>query len=575
MSRLGRDFRRLRTIKGWSAPRAFFDALLLDAGFQAVLLHRIAHALLRWRIPVLPALCRRLSVAWCGVDILPHARIGGGLFLPHTPGIVIGGRTIVGEDCTVLHGVTLGEARFDSLDCPRLGQRVTVGAGAQVLGGVTIGDGAMIGAGAVVLDSVPAGAVAAGVPARVVSKGSEEAMEETAPDLPRRPLEDTAPDLPRSGSANLLLLIFALSVAGLGPPAQAALLPGVCDPDTVVTLVGLDTRSGRALFHLSDPGGDRPPGLLEVPSEGGLAFLHRPDKPVFGGSVGPGPVLAFTRCGESCLEVLAWRDGGWLPLEGRVEAPAATTVHATWDRTGTAWVVALGQTETPGRQRAWAFHRSGDAWTRHGPLDVDAVGEPAAVPDPDRRDAVLVGSGRFTPDGPARSWLAALPDLPREQMAEVFPLGTGSGDAGPSSAVVLAADGSAFLTKDGGASWQRAGWAPPAAEGPEVWLDRPTGDRSGGPGVVWVDGKASRPALILAEVERRGDDGSGWMEVARIPSEVVTDTGASLTFEHYLRPDGRRWWLLTGCVDTPETSGLVARGPQDLTVPRFISIAEP
>lgn len=570
MSRLNRDFRRLRTIKGWSVPRAFFDAVFLDAGFQAVLLHRMAHALLRWRIPVLPAVCRRLSVAWCGVDILPHARIGGGLFLPHTPGIVIGGRTILGEDCTLLHGVTLGEARFDELDCPRLGQRVTVGAGAQVLGGVTIGDGAMIGAGAVVLADVPAGAVAAGVPARVVSAGSEDAMDETAPDLPRRPLDDTALDLPRSNSASLVLLLFVVSAAGLAPPAQAGLLLGVCDADTVITLVGLDTHAGRALLHLSDPGGDRPPGLLEVPSEGGLAFLHRADRPVFGGSVGPGPVLAFERCGEGCLKVLAWRAGGWVPLEGRVEAPPAVTLHATWDRSGTAWVVALGQTETPGRQRAWAFRRTGDVWIHHGPLSVDAVGEPAAVPDPVRTDAILVGSGRFRPDGPAGSWLSALPNLPREQMAEVFPL-----DAG--SAVVLGADGSVFLTRDGGASWRRAGWAPPEAEGPEIWLDRPTGDRTGGPGVVWVDGKAARPALILTEIEVRNSSGrsGGWKEVARIPSEVVTDTGASLIFEHYLRPDGRRWWLLTGCVETPQTSGLVARGPQDLAAPRFVSIAEP
>lgn len=196
MSRLRRDFRRLCTIKGWSVPRALLDAVFLDAGFQAVLLHRMAHTLLRWRIPVLPALCRRLSIALCGVDILPHARIGGGLFLPHTPGIVVGGRTVIGEDCTLLHGVTLGEARFDELDCPRLGDRVTVGAGAQVLGGITVGDDALIGAGSVVLHRVPAKAVVAGVPARVLEDEGEE-LDDTARDLPRPDLDDTATDLPR------------------------------------------------------------------------------------------------------------------------------------------------------------------------------------------------------------------------------------------------------------------------------------------------------------------------------------------------------------------------------------------
>ena len=196
MSRLRRDFWRLRTIKGWSVPRALFDALLLDAGFQAVLLHRLAHALVRRRIPVLPALCRRLSIAFCGVDILPRARIGGGLFLPHSPGIVVGGRTVIGEDCTLLHGVTLGEARFDELDCPHLGDRVTVGAGAQVLGGITVGDNALIGAGSVVVSSVSAGAAVAGVPARVIRR-SDESLEDTARDLPRPDLDDTASDLPR------------------------------------------------------------------------------------------------------------------------------------------------------------------------------------------------------------------------------------------------------------------------------------------------------------------------------------------------------------------------------------------
>lgn len=203
MRHLTRDFQRLRRIKGWSTFRALLDALFLDAGFQAVLLYRVAHTFLHWKIPVLPAFCRRLSVALCSVDILPHARIGGGLFLPHSPGIVVGGRTVIGEDCTLLHGVTLGEARFDELACPHLGDRVTVGAGAHILGDVVVGDEATIGAASVVLDDVPAGAVVAGAPARVVSRPQQggDPMEATTPDLPRSSLEDTAPALPRPASA--------------------------------------------------------------------------------------------------------------------------------------------------------------------------------------------------------------------------------------------------------------------------------------------------------------------------------------------------------------------------------------
>lgn len=168
--RLRRDFQRLREVKGWGFWKTLVDALLFDSGFQALVAHRLAHALVRHGVPVLPAACRRWAIGACAIDILPRADIGGGCIIAHGIGLVIGGRTVIGEDCTLLHGVTLGEARFDELDCPRLGDRVTVGAGAIVLGGITIGDGAMIGAGAVVLSDVPPGAVAAGVPARVLTR---------------------------------------------------------------------------------------------------------------------------------------------------------------------------------------------------------------------------------------------------------------------------------------------------------------------------------------------------------------------------------------------------------------------
>ena len=168
--RLRRDVRRLGEVKGRSLPMTFLDAVLFDSGFQALLAHRIAHALIGWRVPVLPAVCRRWAIAACAVDILPRADIGGGCIIAHGIGLVIGGRTVIGEDCTLLHGVTLGEVRFDELVCPRVGNRVTLGAGAIVLGGITIGDGAVIGAGAVVLTDIPPGAAAGGVPARVLTR---------------------------------------------------------------------------------------------------------------------------------------------------------------------------------------------------------------------------------------------------------------------------------------------------------------------------------------------------------------------------------------------------------------------
>src|SRR5947199_9073480 len=176
--RLSRDFRRLREIKGHGLLFTLVDALLFDSGFQALLAYRMGHTLVAWGVPLLPAVCRRWAVAACGVDILPRAEIGGGAIVAHGLGLVIGGRTVIGEDCTLLHGVTLGEVRFDELDCPTVGDRVTIGAGAMVLGGIRVGDGATVGAGAVVLADVPAGATVAGVPARVLQPAAANARRE-------------------------------------------------------------------------------------------------------------------------------------------------------------------------------------------------------------------------------------------------------------------------------------------------------------------------------------------------------------------------------------------------------------
>jgi serine O-acetyltransferase len=183
---LRRDFHRLQQVKGRSFGLALLDALLFDSGFQALVAYRLAHTLLSWRMPVLPAICRRWAIGACGVDILPRAEIGGGCIIAHGVGLVVGGYTVIGEDCTLLHGVTLGEARFDELDYPRVGNRVTISAGALVLGGVTIGDDATIAAGAVVLADVPAGATAAGVPARVLrtAPGADAAESAAGPPLP-------------------------------------------------------------------------------------------------------------------------------------------------------------------------------------------------------------------------------------------------------------------------------------------------------------------------------------------------------------------------------------------------------
>lgn len=161
-----RDLRRIRDIKGKGTFRTFVEAMLFDSGFQALAAYRMGSSFRKWGWPVLPAIFRRWAIGSCGIDILPQARIGGGCYIAHGLGLVVGGTTVVGEDCTLLQGVTLGEARFSEDACPRIGNRVTIGVNAAVLGGISIGDDAFVGAGAVVLEDVPAASLAVGTPAR-------------------------------------------------------------------------------------------------------------------------------------------------------------------------------------------------------------------------------------------------------------------------------------------------------------------------------------------------------------------------------------------------------------------------
>ena len=161
-----RDLRRIREIKARGAVRTFLEAVLFDSGFQALTAYRMGSTFRRWGWPLLPAVFRRWAIGSCGVDILPQARIGGGCYIAHGLGLVVGGTTVIGEDCTLLQGVTLGEARFSENACPRIGDRVTIGAHATVLGGISVGDDTFVGAGAIVLEDVPPASVAVGAPAR-------------------------------------------------------------------------------------------------------------------------------------------------------------------------------------------------------------------------------------------------------------------------------------------------------------------------------------------------------------------------------------------------------------------------
>ncbi|CAL4913076.1 unnamed protein product [Urochloa decumbens] len=140
-------------------------------GFLALQAHRAAHAL--WsdgRAAAALLLQSRASEVF-GVDIHPGARIGCGILFDHATGVVIGETAVVGNDVSILHGVTLGGTGKESGDRhPKVGDGVLIGAGASVLGNVRIGNGAKIGAGAVVLRDVPEGTTAVGNPAKAIGK---------------------------------------------------------------------------------------------------------------------------------------------------------------------------------------------------------------------------------------------------------------------------------------------------------------------------------------------------------------------------------------------------------------------
>ena len=152
------------------AARSTLEVVLAYPGFHARQLHRLAHALHRRRLPLLPRLISHLNRALTGIEIHPAARIGEGLFIDHGMGVVIGETAEIGDDVTLYQGVTLGgSSRLREKRHPTLRDGVVVGAHAQLIGAIDVGEGARVGAGSVVVSSVPPGSTVVGVPGRAVN----------------------------------------------------------------------------------------------------------------------------------------------------------------------------------------------------------------------------------------------------------------------------------------------------------------------------------------------------------------------------------------------------------------------
>jgi len=158
----------------------YIEVLLTYAGFHAIVAYRVSHFLSKMRIPFVPRLISQVARFITGVEIHPGAEIGKGFFIDHGMGVVIGETTIVGDDCTLFQGVTLGGTGKESgKRHPTLGKNVMVSTGAKILGNIEIGDNVRVGAGSVVLKPVPADCTVVGIPGRIVRYKGEKVQSDS------------------------------------------------------------------------------------------------------------------------------------------------------------------------------------------------------------------------------------------------------------------------------------------------------------------------------------------------------------------------------------------------------------
>ena len=163
------------------AARSTWEVITCYPGFHALLFHRMSSRLWGWGLRWLARFTSHIGRWLTGIEIHPGASIGRRFFIDHGMGVVIGETAVIGDDCTLYHGVTLGGTSWNKgKRHPTLGNGVVVGAGAKILGPVTIGDGAKVGSNAVVVKDVPAGATAVGIPARVLDDETKAVREQTA-----------------------------------------------------------------------------------------------------------------------------------------------------------------------------------------------------------------------------------------------------------------------------------------------------------------------------------------------------------------------------------------------------------
>jgi serine O-acetyltransferase len=153
------------------AARTHWEVLTTYPGVHALIAHRFSHWLWNCRLRWLARFTSHLGRWLTGIEIHPGATIGRRVFIDHGMGVVVGETAVIGDDCTLYHGVTLGGTSWKKgKRHPTLDKGVVIGAGAKVLGPITIGANAKIGSNAVVVKDVPPEATAVGIPARILDQ---------------------------------------------------------------------------------------------------------------------------------------------------------------------------------------------------------------------------------------------------------------------------------------------------------------------------------------------------------------------------------------------------------------------
>ena len=203
------------------AARSAWEVALLYPGVHAVWVHRLSHKMWQGGAKFPARALSQFSRFLTGVEIHPGATIGPGLFIDHGSGVVIGETAEIGSDVTIYHGVTLGGTNLNpGKRHPTIGDRVTIGAGAKVLGNLTVGSDSRIGANSVLVRSVGDDSVVVGVPGQVITHG-----EQAAPHAAKPVEQALSPDPVGAAVKQLLTRVEVLETSMHGHSTPFTLTP--------------------------------------------------------------------------------------------------------------------------------------------------------------------------------------------------------------------------------------------------------------------------------------------------------------------------------------------------------------